>query len=122
MAASVRRIAMRLAAEILLAFVALYPVCTAALWISGGLLFRGLDEQLADPGPDHEWPGVTILIPAYNEAAVIATCIRSVLESDYPRLEVLVLDDGSTDDTETIAFAAVSGDSRCRVLRDPVNR
>ena len=35
---------MRLAAEILLAFVALYPVCTAALWISGGLLFRGLDE------------------------------------------------------------------------------
>ena len=32
------------AAEILLAFVALYPVVTAALWIAGGLLFRLLDE------------------------------------------------------------------------------
>ena len=113
---------MRLAAEILLAFVALYPVCTAALWISGGLLFRGLDEHVADPGPEHEWPGVTILIPAYNEAAVIATCIGSALTADYPRLEVLVLDDGSTDDTEAVALAAAGGDPRCRVLRDPVNR
>ena len=113
---------MRLAAEILLAFVALYPVCTAALWISGGLLFRGLDEHVADPGPEHEWPGVTILIPAYNEAAVIATCIGSALAADYPRLEVLVLDDGSTDDTEAVALAAAGDDPRCRVLRDPVNR
>ena len=37
---------MRLAAEIMLAFVALYPVCTAALWISGGLIYRGLDEAV----------------------------------------------------------------------------
>ncbi len=113
---------MRLAAEILLAFVALYPVCTAALWVAGGLVFRALDEHVADPRPDHEWPGVTILIPAYNEAAVIATCIGSVLAVDYPNLEVLVLDDGSTDDTDAVALAAAPGDPRCRVLRDPVNR
>jgi biofilm PGA synthesis N-glycosyltransferase PgaC len=113
---------MRLADEILLALVALYPVCTAALWMSGGLLFRVLDEHAIDPGPDFEWPGVTILIPAYNEAAVIATCIGSVLTAAYPRFEVLVLDDGSTDDTEAVALAAASGDPRCRVLRDAVNR
>ena len=52
--------------------------------------------------------GRDILIPAYNEAAVIATCIGSVLTADYPRLEVLVLDDGSTDDTEAVALAAAS--------------
>jgi biofilm PGA synthesis N-glycosyltransferase PgaC len=113
---------LRLAAEIMLAFVALYPLCTAALWISGGLIFRGLDEHVADLGTEREWPGVTILIPAYNEAAVIATCIGSALASDYPRLEVLVLDDGSTDDTEAVALAAAEGDARCRVHRDPVNR
>jgi biofilm PGA synthesis N-glycosyltransferase PgaC len=106
----------------MLAFVALYPLCTAALWISGGLIFRGLDEPVADLGTEREWPGVTILIPAYNEAAVIATCIGSALASDYPRLEVLVLDDGSTDDTEAVALAAAEGDARCRVHRDPVNR
>jgi poly-beta-1,6-N-acetyl-D-glucosamine synthase len=113
---------MRLAAEILLGFVALYPVCTAALWISGGLIFRGLEEHEVDPGPEHAWPGVTILIPAYNEAAVIRTCIGSALASDYPHLEVLVLDDGSTDETEAVALAAAGGDPRCRVRRDPVNR
>ena len=95
---------------------------TAALWISGGLIFRGLDEHVGDPRPEHEWPGVTILIPAYNEAAVIATCIGSALASDYPHLEVLVLDDGSTDETEAVALAAAGGDPRCRVRRDPVNR
>ena len=48
--------------------------------------------------------------------------MRAALDSDYPRLEVLVLDDGSTDDTEAAAIQAAAGDRRCRVLRDPVNR
>ena len=39
-----------------------------------------------------------------------------------PALEVLVLDDGWTDDTEAVALAAAEGDARCRVHRDPVNR
>jgi poly-beta-1,6-N-acetyl-D-glucosamine synthase len=55
------------AAELLLAFVALYPVCTAALWIAGGLLFRLLDERDAAEEPAGGWPGVSVLIPAYNE-------------------------------------------------------
>ena len=42
---------MRTAAELLLAFVALYPVCTAALWIAGGLLFRVLDERQLPRSP-----------------------------------------------------------------------
>ncbi len=105
----------------LLAFVALYPVCTAALWIAGGLIFRVLDERRPSDPARSGWPGVTILIPAYNEEAVIATSVRPALPSDYPRLEVLVLDDGSTDDTEAVALAAAGGDPRCRVLRDPVN-
>jgi poly-beta-1,6-N-acetyl-D-glucosamine synthase len=113
---------MRLAAEILLAFVALYPVCTAALWISGGLIYRGLEEHATEPLAERDWPGVTILIPAYNESAVIAKCIASARAVDYPQLEIIVLDDGSTDDTEAAALAGADGDSRCRVRRDPVNR
>ena len=31
--------------EVLLVFVALYPVCTAALWVAGGLMFRVLEER-----------------------------------------------------------------------------
>ena len=65
---------------------------------------------------------MSVLIPAYNEANVIAISVTAALAVDYPELEVLVLDDGSTDDTEANALAAAGGDPRCRVLRDPVNR
>jgi biofilm PGA synthesis N-glycosyltransferase PgaC len=113
---------MRTIGDVLLAFVALYPVCTAALWMAGGLLFRWLDETTSVDEPERGWPGVSVLIPAYNEANVIAVSVGAALAADYPELEVLVLDDGSTDDTESAAQQATGGDRRCRVLRDPVNR
>jgi poly-beta-1,6-N-acetyl-D-glucosamine synthase len=115
---------MQTALDLLLAVVALYPVTTAALWIAGGLLFRLWEERPGDPvlEPGGGWPGVSVLIPAYNEEAVIATSVRAALNSDYPQFEVLVLDDGSTDDTEAAANEAAAGDRRFRVLRDPVNR
>ena len=97
------------AAELLLAFVVLYPVCTAALWIAGGVLFRVLDEPEAAVEPQGGWPGVSVLIPAYNEEAVIATSVAAAMSSDYPLLEVLVLDDGSTDATEVAALEAIGG-------------
>jgi poly-beta-1,6-N-acetyl-D-glucosamine synthase len=113
---------MSTAAKLLLAFVALYPVCTAALWIAGGLLFRLLEERDAVEEPEGGWPGVSVLIPAFNEEAVIGTSVVAAIASDYPELEVLVLDDGSTDDTEAAVLEASAGDPRCRVIRDPVNR
>ena len=113
---------MRTAGEVLLAFVALYPVCTAALWMAGGMLFRRLEEPTSVEEPQGGWPGVSVLIPAYNEENVIATCARAALAVDYPNLEVLVLDDGSTDGTEAAAEQAADGDRRFRLLRDPVNR
>lgn len=45
------------------------------------------------------WPPVTIIVPAYNEGPVIEPSIRSLLQLDYPAYEILVIDDGSTDDT-----------------------
>lgn len=114
---------MTTALKVLLLFVALYPVATAALWIAGALVFRWRDERAPGAEVDAEdCPGVTVLIPAYNEEATIATSVVAALASDYPRLEVMVLDDGSGDDTEAVATAAAGGDPRFRVLRDPVNR
>jgi poly-beta-1,6-N-acetyl-D-glucosamine synthase len=109
-------------AEALLLFVVLFPVVTAALWIAGGVLFRALDERGADVIPEAGWPGVTVLIPAYNEERVIATCVQAALAVDYPDLEVLVLDDGSTDGTGAAATTAAGGDPRFRVIREEVNR
>ena len=51
-------------------------------------------------------PHVAVLIPAYNEETVIVRTIRSVLNSDYKNLRVIVIDDGSSDRTAEVAAAA----------------
>ncbi|MEO3745019.1 bifunctional polysaccharide deacetylase/glycosyltransferase family 2 protein [Plantactinospora sp. B5E13] len=45
---------------------------------------------------------VTVVVPAYNESANIAATVRSLVASDYPALDVIVVDDGSTDGTADI--------------------
>jgi cellulose synthase/poly-beta-1,6-N-acetylglucosamine synthase-like glycosyltransferase len=49
-------------------------------------------------------PRVAVIIPAHNEEKVIRTCIESVRASDYRNLEIIVVDDGSSDNTLTEVF------------------
>lgn len=58
---------------------------------------------------------VTILVPAYNEEAGIESTLRSLLASDHPYLQIIVIDDGSTD--RTADLAAWLGDPRIQVIR-----
>lgn len=44
-------------------------------------------------------PLVSIVVPAYNEQKVVGRCVDSILASDYPRREIILVDDGSTDGT-----------------------
>jgi cellulose synthase/poly-beta-1,6-N-acetylglucosamine synthase-like glycosyltransferase/peptidoglycan/xylan/chitin deacetylase (PgdA/CDA1 family) len=60
---------------------------------------------------------VSVLIPAFNEARVIETSVRRVMASEQVRLEVIVIDDGSTDGTGDIVQRAFAGDPRVRLLR-----
>lgn len=61
-------------------------------------------------------PRVSVVIPAYNEGRVIARTVRSVLAQEYTNFEVIVVDDGSNDDTSEAAGSA-SSDERLRVVR-----
>jgi cellulose synthase/poly-beta-1,6-N-acetylglucosamine synthase-like glycosyltransferase/peptidoglycan/xylan/chitin deacetylase (PgdA/CDA1 family) len=69
------------------------------------------------PLPRGFQPPVSIVVPAYNEAAGIERAIRSLAASDYPEFEVVVVDDGSTD--ETGALVDGLGLPGVRVLREP---
>jgi chlorobactene glucosyltransferase len=57
-----------------------------------------------------------VLVPARDEADVIGETISRLLSQNYPRFEVIVLDDRSTDGTREQARQAAAGDSRFRVI------
>ena len=63
-------------------------------------------------------PLVSVIVPAWNAAATLEDTLRSALSSDYPALEVLVVDDGSTDATLDIARRLAAGDERLRVFTE----
>lgn len=83
--------------------------------------FDHLESLHRGPPPaagQHEknMPMVSLVVPAYNEGLVIEAAIRSLLALDYPNYEILVIDDGSTDDTYEKALS-VANESRQVAVR-----
>lgn len=62
-------------------------------------------------------PTVSVIIPARNEAAALERVVRSILASTYPGLELLVVDDRSTDETAAIGERIAATDPRLRIVR-----
>jgi Glycosyl transferase family 2 len=81
---------------------------------------RALRTPGDDPAPVQE--RVSVLIPARDEAGRIGGCLASVLDQvSAPDLEILVLDDGSSDGTAEVARRVADGDPRVRILAgDPL--
>ncbi len=78
---------------------------------------RSLGEESA-AAPD-DAPLVSVVIPARNEARNIERCVRSALAADYPRLEVIAVDDHSSDATGEILARLAASDARLRVVAPP---
>lgn len=77
---------------------------------------------------DHELPTLTVVVPAFNEGPGVVTTVESLLASDYPydRLKVIVVNDGSKDDTGPALDAALArlqaaGEQRFEVVHLPRN-
>jgi biofilm PGA synthesis N-glycosyltransferase PgaC len=68
-----------------------------------------------------ELPPVSILVPAYNEGLVLERALTSLMQVEYPEYEVLVVDDGSSDDTLEIAarWEGQRGSGTFRVITKP---
>jgi len=110
-----------------LVFFAAYPICTSIMWVSTALVFRAKwehPEQAPEPreatASSVPQPYVSVLVPAHNEAAVIARSVRAMLAMDYPAFEVVVVDDGSTDGT-LAALEPLRADARLRIVTKRAN-
>jgi cellulose synthase/poly-beta-1,6-N-acetylglucosamine synthase-like glycosyltransferase/peptidoglycan/xylan/chitin deacetylase (PgdA/CDA1 family)/spore germination protein YaaH len=62
---------------------------------------------------------VSVVVPAYNEEKVIVSTVRSLLASTYANLDILVVDDGSTDGTAAAVRTAFAGEKRVRLISKP---
>ena len=66
-------------------------------------------------------PLISVIIPTFNRAKMVCDCVRSVLASDHPSFEVIVIDDCSTEDVGTTLRAAIGKDARLLCLRNEKN-
>lgn len=73
------------------------------------------------PNLNRDYPKVSIVVPAYNEDVVIQKSLISIMDQTYPRIEIIVVDDGSSDATFVKAkqLEYDNGVSSLRVFRKP---
>lgn len=78
-----------------------------------------IDASTAHATPDRaiQAPLFTVVMPCYRARDTIAASVASVLAQTEPRFELIVVDDGSPDDSRSVAMAAAKGDPRVRSIR-----
>ena len=64
---------------------------------------------------------ISVIIPTYNRATMVCDCVASVLATNYPDLEVIVVDDCSPDDTSTRLAERFGNDPRVKLIRNERN-
>lgn len=103
----------------------LYPILGAMYWFWGAVAYRWFRQKdELRPGQSLvKTPMVTIMVPAHNEEVVIERTLRYLLtELDYPNYEVLVLDDGSTDQTPQLLARLQAQFAQLRVITITANQ
>jgi peptidoglycan/xylan/chitin deacetylase (PgdA/CDA1 family)/spore germination protein YaaH len=84
------------------------------LFLAGLALLHA--ARFSPPPPADEDQTITVLIPCFNEEKVIESSVRRILASDWKKLEIIVLDDGSADATAEIVRKAFAGEPRVTLM------
>jgi len=95
---------------IVLGIARLIVLCGLAFWN------RHRNSRITPPMPDPIALPVSVLIPSFNEEVVIVTTVERILASDYPGLEVIVIDDGSKDRTVEVLTDRFGNEPRVSIL------
>ena len=112
-------------------FLVLAGIAAALKWLFFAVILFGIGRALmlavlalgsrlrsnrVEPPSMHPGTFVSVIIPAFNEAKVIEASVHRVLASEQVTLDVIVVDDGSTDATSAIVASNFAGDQRVRLL------
>lgn len=105
----------------LLEFTFYYPLFMSYLWMIGAVYYFFYREQSDHRRPDDppqlaETPAVTFIVPCHNEGPNARETIRSLLDQDYPALEVIAVNDASSDSTAEVLEALRAEEPRLRVI------
>lgn len=112
--------------KVAIVFFAAYPIVTSIMWMTTSLFFRSRWEKRREDASVCETlayhPSVSILIPAHNEESVLEQALKAAVRIDYPDYEIVVVDDGSTDNTRQIIKRFVDDSSKVRAVFKQTNQ
>lgn len=106
----------------MLGYIFYYPLFMSSLWIIGAIFFYYKNEKpylkymIPPLRNGEEWPGVSILIPCYNEGENAVETITHALNVDYPEFEVIAINDGSKDNTLEILLELAKTNPKLKVV------
>ena len=96
-------------------FVFWYPAMMAMMWVLGSLIFYYSNERKRTLKLEST-PFVSILMPAHNEGAVLIPVVEQMTKLNYPAYEIILINDGSTDDTAQVMQALAKKYTCVRVV------
>lgn len=98
-----------------------YPLIMTYFWITGALIYYFRWEKSTHQRHEHppvlaEYPPVSILVPCHNEGSDIKETIEFLLLQTYPNLEIIAINDGSTDNTLDVLLELAQQHACVRVI------
>lgn len=96
-------------------FVYWYPALMAMMWVVGSLIFYFNNEK-REALPLKETPMVSILMPAHNEGDILYNVVKEMTQLNYPNYELILINDGSSDDTGEVLKNIVAMYDNVRVI------
>ncbi|MFT3930529.1 MAG: poly-beta-1,6-N-acetyl-D-glucosamine synthase [Spongiibacteraceae bacterium] len=111
-------------ADYLLAFAYYYPLFMSYVWMCGGLYYRFHWERSSpqdQPPKLTAYPGVSILVPCFNESEQLHETLAYLDTLEYPDYEIICINDGSSDNTAEILDTLSAQYARLRVIHLTTN-